>query len=112
MKKGCARSHVQKHPFNPARLTELLCVCGQVLSLVGLYPVANLCNLVMVLLVATVCVWAYSRYSGEYTELAASIDELTEQAWQNVSRQRRHLAGRGEAAVPPPAYRWRLGRGC
>ena len=61
-------------------------------SLVGLYPVANLCNLAMMLLVATVGVWAYSRYSGEYTELAATIDELTEQAWQNVSDTWRHGA--------------------
>lgn len=79
-----------KNVFKAARTPSVLLsvslvfyILSGIFSLIGIYPLANLCNLAMMLLVATVGVWAYSRYSGEYTELAASIDELTEQAWHN-----------------------------
>ncbi|XP_037072129.1 atlastin-like isoform X3 [Pollicipes pollicipes] len=78
-----------KNVFKAARTPSVLLsislvfyILSGVFSLVGLYALANVCNLLMMLLVLTVGVWAYSRYSGEYVELAATIDELTEQAWQ------------------------------
>jgi len=78
-----------KNVFKAARTPSVLLsvslvfyILSGVFSLFGVYALANVCNLAMLLLVLTVAVWAYSRYSGEYTELAASIDELTEHAWQ------------------------------
>lgn len=38
-----------------------------VLGLVGLYPLANLCNLAMGLALLTLVLWAYIRYSPAYT---------------------------------------------
>lgn len=85
------KSHNEaKNIFKAARTPSvLLCVSlvfyiiSGVFGLFGLYSLANCCNAIMLILVCTVGVWAYSRYSGEFVDQASSIDAYTETAWQN-----------------------------
>ncbi|XP_028171836.1 atlastin isoform X3 [Ostrinia furnacalis] len=61
-------------------------VLSGVLGLVGLYPLANLCNLAMGLALLTLVLWAYIRYSGEMRELGVTIDEVANCLWDNVMK--------------------------
>uniref|UniRef100_A0AAQ4RD20 Atlastin-1 n=1 Tax=Gasterosteus aculeatus aculeatus TaxID=481459 RepID=A0AAQ4RD20_GASAC len=46
----------------------------------------NLCNMILGLALITLCTWAYIRYSGEYRELGAVIDQVAGALWDQVSR--------------------------
>ncbi|XP_041970019.1 atlastin isoform X2 [Aricia agestis] len=61
-------------------------VLSGVFGLVGLYPVANLCNLVMGISLLTLALWAYIRYSGEMREFGVSIDDMANWLWDNVMK--------------------------
>ncbi|XP_047994039.1 atlastin [Leguminivora glycinivorella] len=61
-------------------------VLSGVFGLVGLYPIANLCNLAMGLALLTLVLWAYIRYSGEMRELGVTIDDTANVLWENVMK--------------------------
>lgn len=57
-------------------------LCG----LVGLYSVANTCNLLMGCALLTLITWAYIRYSGEMTDIGIKIDDVANTVWDNVMK--------------------------
>ncbi|XP_059048481.1 atlastin isoform X2 [Achroia grisella] len=87
-------------------------VCSGVFGLVGLYPIANLCNLVMGLALLTLVLWAYIRYSGEMREVGVTIDDTANMLWDNVMKpmyqaclekgMERAAAAAAERALGPP----------
>ncbi|XP_032521040.2 atlastin isoform X2 [Danaus plexippus] len=88
------RAHNEsKNIFKAARTPSVLFavalafyVMSGVLGLLALYPLANLCNLVMGLALLTLALWAYIRYSGEMRELGVTIDESASWLWDNVMK--------------------------
>jgi len=61
----------------------LIYVLSQLLSLVGLTPLASLLNLAMMVTFATLAAWAYTRYTGKASELGNSIDQLALHVWDS-----------------------------
>ncbi|XP_063231585.1 atlastin isoform X2 [Bacillus rossius redtenbacheri] len=55
-------------------------------GLVGMYSLANICNLVMGVALLTLILWAYVRYSGEMREIGAQVDEFANILWEHVMR--------------------------
>ncbi|KAJ2938556.1 hypothetical protein O0L34_g13052 [Tuta absoluta] len=88
-------------------------ILSGVFGLVGLYPVANLCNLAMGLALLTLVLWAYIRYSGEMRELGVTIDDTANVLWDNfmkpvyqtcIEKGMEHAAhAAAERALGPPS---------
>ncbi|KAF4527359.1 hypothetical protein B566_EDAN001138 [Ephemera danica] len=57
-----------------------------IFGLVGLYALANICNLVMGISLLTLGVWAYVRYSGEMREIGSQIDEIANVLWEGLMK--------------------------
>ncbi|CAG9127989.1 unnamed protein product [Plutella xylostella] len=55
-------------------------------ALLGLYALANLCNMAMFVALLTLVLWAYIRYSGEMRELGVTIDDAANMLWDNVMK--------------------------
>eukprot|EP00096_Caligus_rogercresseyi_P004699 TRINITY_DN1910_c0_g1_i1.p1 TRINITY_DN1910_c0_g1~~TRINITY_DN1910_c0_g1_i1.p1 ORF type:complete len:527 (-),score=169.95 TRINITY_DN1910_c0_g1_i1:378-1958(-) len=71
----------------PITLGTFACVAyilSQIYSLLGLYFLANLHSTAMMGIFIVLLAWAYTRYSGEFTELGAYIDNATKTAWEGV----------------------------
>lgn len=89
-------------------------ILSGIFGLVGLYTIANVCNLIMGVGLLTLVLWAYIRYvkilhllqfsvilqseflntifvwvlfrySGEFREIGTQIDDLASKIWENVS---------------------------
>ncbi|KAK0157615.1 hypothetical protein PV328_011331 [Microctonus aethiopoides] len=61
-------------------------ICSGVFGLLGLYTLANFCNLVMGIGLLTLVLWAYIRYSGELREIGSQIDDLASAIWENFMK--------------------------
>ncbi|XP_077191538.1 atlastin-2 isoform X1 [Paroedura picta] len=48
----------------------------------GMVSIATLCNIVTGLALASLCTWAYVKYSGEFREVGTLIDQLAEVLWE------------------------------
>lgn len=59
-------------------------VASALTGFVGLSSAAVLCNLLMGLALAALCVWVYVKYSGEFREVGSFIDRLAETLWEQV----------------------------
>ncbi|XP_031157010.1 atlastin-2-like isoform X1 [Sander lucioperca] len=57
-------------------------VVSLVTGFMGISSVATLCNLVMGAALTALCVWAYAKYSGEFREVGAVIDQVAETLWE------------------------------
>jgi len=62
---------------------SVLYIFGQITSLLMLYPLANLANLLMWGLTFLGATWAYAKYSGEFSQVGVQIEELTGKVWDN-----------------------------
>uniref|UniRef100_A0A8D0CXQ6 Atlastin GTPase 2 n=1 Tax=Sander lucioperca TaxID=283035 RepID=A0A8D0CXQ6_SANLU len=62
-------------------------VVSLVTGFMGISSVATLCNLVMGAALTALCVWAYAKYSGEFREVGAVIDQVAETLWEQVRGQ-------------------------
>jgi len=62
----------------------VLYIFSQVSSLLMLYPLANLANLLMWGLILLGATWAYAKYSGEFSGVGVQIEELTGRVWDSV----------------------------
>jgi len=56
-------------------------VLSVVFGTLALYPLANFCNLMIGVTLIMLALWAYVRYSGDFRELGAQIDVLTNIIW-------------------------------
>ncbi|XP_076852798.1 atlastin-2 isoform X1 [Brachyhypopomus gauderio] len=69
-------------------------VASLVTGFVGINSVATLCNLVMGVALASLCTWAYVKYSGEFREVGVFIDRVAETLWeQRTPRKVSSLSG-------------------
>ncbi|XP_014260410.1 atlastin-like [Cimex lectularius] len=82
-----------KNLFKSARTPAVLFSVGiffYILSgffaLLGIYTLANFCNLFMIGSIITLLTWAYVRHSGERLEIGAMIDEIANVIWKNVMK--------------------------
>jgi len=62
---------------------SVLYIFSQISSLLMLYPLANLANLLMWGLTFLGATWAYAKYSGEFSGVGVQIEELTGKVWDN-----------------------------
>ncbi|KAM6972136.1 atlastin-2 isoform 2-T2 [Aplochiton taeniatus] len=80
-----------KNLFSAARTpaTLLLLVLFMYLAslltgFLGVSAVATLCNLLMGVALTALCLWAYTKYSGEFRQLGSAIDTVAETLWEQV----------------------------
>ncbi|KAL6421907.1 hypothetical protein ACFW04_010803 [Cataglyphis niger] len=66
-------------------------ILSGIFGLVGLYTIANVCNLIMGIGLLTLVLWAYIRYSGEFREIGTQIDDLANKIWENCTNEKRYL---------------------
>ncbi|XP_049952432.1 atlastin isoform X1 [Schistocerca serialis cubense] len=57
-----------------------------IFGLLGIYTMANMCNLTMGTSLLVLILWAYIRYSGELSEIGEQLDEMANFLWQNVMK--------------------------
>uniref|UniRef100_A0A1A8R0G4 Atlastin GTPase 2 n=1 Tax=Nothobranchius pienaari TaxID=704102 RepID=A0A1A8R0G4_9TELE len=57
-------------------------VVSGVTGFIGLSALASLANLVMGVALLSLCAWAYVKYSGEFRELGAFIDQVADTLWE------------------------------
>ena len=57
---------------------------SQILGLIGLYPFANVLNLAMMCSFIMLATWAYVRYTGNFSEIGATIDSISETVWDSA----------------------------
>nr|CAD7204654.1 unnamed protein product [Timema douglasi] len=65
-------------------LAVVFYILSGLFGLIGIYSVANICNMAMGVALITLILWAYIRYSGEMREIGAQLDELANLIWDNV----------------------------
>ena len=53
-------------------------------GLIGLYPFANVLNLLMMSTFLLLMTWSYVKYSGNFSEIGSTIDELSMTVWDSV----------------------------
>uniref|UniRef100_U3JGM6 Atlastin GTPase 1 n=1 Tax=Ficedula albicollis TaxID=59894 RepID=U3JGM6_FICAL len=76
--------HAARTPATLFVVIFITYVLAGVTGFVGLDIVASLCNMVLGLTLITLCTWAYIRYSGEYRELGAVIDQVAAALWDQA----------------------------
>lgn len=76
--------HAARTPATLFVVIFITYVIAGVTGFIGLDIIASLCNMVMGLTLITLCTWAYIRYSGEYRELGAVIDQVAAALWDQV----------------------------
>ena len=54
------------------------------LGLIGLYPFANVLNLAMMTAFLLLMTWSYVKYSGNFSEIGSTIDELSMTIWDSA----------------------------
>ena len=52
-------------------------------GVVGLYSRSYMCNVIMGIVLMTLGLWAYFRYSGEFKEVGTYVDECAAFLWEN-----------------------------
>ncbi|XP_024299356.1 atlastin-2 isoform X1 [Oncorhynchus tshawytscha] len=57
-------------------------VASLVTGFLGINTVATVCNLIMGVALAALCLWAYVKYSGEFREVGSVIDQVAETLWE------------------------------
>lgn len=95
--------HAARTPATLFVVIFVMYVAAGITGFVGVDIVASLCNMILGLALITLCTWAYIRYSGEYRELGAVIDQVAGALWDqgntnealhklyNVAANHRHL---------------------
>ncbi|KAF2976078.1 hypothetical protein EK904_005964, partial [Melospiza melodia maxima] len=76
--------HAARTPATLFVVIFITYVLAGVTGFVGLDIIASLCNMILGLTLITLCTWAYIRYSGEYRELGAVIDQVAAALWDQV----------------------------
>ncbi|XP_068874766.1 atlastin-1 isoform X2 [Aphelocoma coerulescens] len=77
--------HAARTPATLFVVIFITYVLAGVTGFIGLDIIASLCNMILGLTLITLCTWAYIRYSGEYRELGAVIDQVAAALWDQGS---------------------------
>uniref|UniRef100_A0AAV2LL24 GB1/RHD3-type G domain-containing protein n=1 Tax=Knipowitschia caucasica TaxID=637954 RepID=A0AAV2LL24_KNICA len=76
--------HAARTPATLFVLMAAMYVVSMVTGFLGVASVAALCNLVMGVALMALCVWAYVKYSGEFRDLGAGIDQVADFLWEQM----------------------------
>uniref|UniRef100_A0A8C5IU38 Atlastin GTPase 1 n=1 Tax=Junco hyemalis TaxID=40217 RepID=A0A8C5IU38_JUNHY len=76
--------HAARTPATLFVVIFITYVLAGVTGFIGLDIIASLCNMILGLTLITLCTWAYIRYSGEYRELGAVIDQVAAALWDQA----------------------------
>ncbi|XP_063803626.1 atlastin-1 isoform X2 [Pseudophryne corroboree] len=76
--------HAARTPATLFVVIFITYVLAAITGFIGLDIIASLCNMIMGLTLITLCTWAYIRYSGEYRELGAVIDQVAAALWDQA----------------------------
>ncbi|XP_069772717.1 atlastin-1 isoform X1 [Narcine bancroftii] len=100
--------HAARTPATLFVVIFIMYVIAGVTGFIGLDIIASLCNMIMGLALITLCTWAYIRYSGEYRELGAVIDQVAGALWDqalfrlyDAATSHRHLYHHSFPAAQP-----------
>lgn len=77
--------HAARTPATLFVVIFVMYVAAGITGFVGVDIIASLCNMILGLALITLCTWAYIRYSGEYRELGAVIDQVAGALWDQVT---------------------------
>ncbi|XP_048830117.1 atlastin-1 isoform X3 [Brienomyrus brachyistius] len=77
--------HAARTPATLFVVIFVMYVIAGVTGFVGVDIIASVCNMILGLALITLCTWAYIRYSGEYRELGAVIDQVAGALWDQGS---------------------------
>lgn len=80
--------HAARTPATLFVVIFVMYVAAGITGFVGVDIIASLCNMILGLALITLCTWAYIRYSGEYRELGAVIDQVAGALWDQVSQSK------------------------
>uniref|UniRef100_V5GJ09 Atlastin n=2 Tax=Anoplophora glabripennis TaxID=217634 RepID=V5GJ09_ANOGL len=67
-------------------LAVLFYITSGIFGFIGIYSLANICNVGMALAFVTLGTWSYVRYSGEMREVGSYIDETANFIWENLMK--------------------------
>nr|XP_023018537.1 atlastin-like [Leptinotarsa decemlineata] len=67
-------------------LAVLFYITSGIFGFIGIYSLANICNMGMAIAFITLGTWAYVRYSGEMREIGSYIDETANFIWENFMK--------------------------
>ncbi|XP_052007271.1 atlastin-1-like [Xyrauchen texanus] len=73
--------HAARTPATLFVVIFVMYVAAGITGFVGVDIIASVCNMVLGFALITLCTWAYIRYSGEYRELGAVIDQVAGALW-------------------------------
>ena len=103
-------------PITLGAIAMIFYILSQLFSIFGLYPIANLLNLLMLGAILLLSTWGYIRYSGNLSELGEGIDTIASTIWDsglsplfeltvekgtNLAAQ--HVIQRQKSTVTPPS---------
>lgn len=71
-------------PITLATISMVCYVASQILGLIGLYPFANVLNLAMMATFILLATWSYVKYSGNFSEVGATIDQMAVTVWDSA----------------------------
>lgn len=91
--------HAARTPATLFVVIFVMYVAAGITGFVGVDIIASLCNMILGLALITLCTWAYIRYSGEYRELGAVIDQVAGALWDQVNRNRAFMKLKANLAV-------------
>uniref|UniRef100_A0A3B5R8S1 Atlastin GTPase 1 n=1 Tax=Xiphophorus maculatus TaxID=8083 RepID=A0A3B5R8S1_XIPMA len=86
--------HAARTPATLFVVIFVMYVAAGITGFVGVDIIASLCNMILGLALITLCTWAYIRYSGEYRELGAVIDQVAGALWDQVGETHTSKQGR------------------
>ncbi|XP_051946362.1 atlastin-1 isoform X2 [Xyrauchen texanus] len=73
--------HAARTPATLFVVIFVMYVAAGITGFMGVDVIASVCNMVLGFALITLCTWAYIRYSGEYRELGAVIDQVAGALW-------------------------------
>jgi len=71
-------------PITLTTVAMIFYVASQILGLIGLYPFANVLNIAMMTTFCLLLTWSYCRYTGNWSEIGATIDSMSETVWDSA----------------------------
>jgi hypothetical protein len=69
-------------PITLAAVAMIFYMFSQILGMIGLYPFANLLNLLMLSTFLLLTTWGYVKYTGNLSDVGSSIDTLAVTVWE------------------------------
>lgn len=73
-----------KTPATLFTLVLILYFASAIFNLIGMIALSNLCNLVMGVVLLTLCLWTYIRYSGDMRDVGSQIDILASSIFKEI----------------------------